>query len=245
MVRLKTYSAATESATRDPFQYQIRRSARRRTISIEVRAGEVVVRSPVSVSERELHQFVQQKAVWIVHKIAEQKRQLANIPSRFYGNGGELPFLGRKLVIVVSHDVQARCELAGQELLVCLSQRSRLPEAEQIRRLVCAWYQRQALVILTTRTLALSAQMGLVCTAVTIKATRSKWGHCTSKGAIQYNWQIVLAPEAIVDYLVAHEVSHLQHHNHSPLFWQLVASVCPTFYADRAWLKAHGGQLIL
>ena len=78
-----------------------------------------------------------------------------------------------------------------------------------------------------------------------MRFTRSKWGHCTSEGVLQYNWHIVLAPEPVVDYLVAHEVCHLRHLNHSAHFWALVASVCPDYQAQRDWLKANGRCLTL
>ena len=99
--------------------------------------------------------------------------------------------------------------------------------------------------ILSRKTLALAARLGKTVSKITIKATKTKWGHCTSRGAIQYNWQILLAPEPVVDYLVAHEVSHLIHHDHSPAFWARVARICPDYLALRRWLKQQGGQLVL
>jgi predicted metal-dependent hydrolase len=233
-----------------PFDYQIIRSSRRRSISIEVRAGSVSVRAPITVAERDLHHFVREKSAWIARKIVEQKQQQRVIPQRCYETGCELPYLGRSLVLSLEYAASAKvslwCDDDGQEhLRVNLSRRSRLAPNEQARRLVAHWYQEQALTLLTRRTHILSSAMGLRCTAVTIKATRSKWGHCTSRGAIQYNWQIILAPSGIVDYLVAHEVCHLRHPNHSPQFWELVASVCPSFYSDRAWLKSQGASLTL
>jgi predicted metal-dependent hydrolase len=156
-----------------------------------------------------------------------------------------IPFMGETLTLVLGRGPRAAIARVDRNLHVILSPRSRLSEDAQIRQLLSRWYQQQALNILTQKTAHLTRVMGLECAQVTIKATRSKWGHCTSRGAIQYNWQILLAPEAIVDYLVAHEVSHLRHHNHSADFWSLVASVCPTFKADRAWLKAEGAHLRL
>jgi predicted metal-dependent hydrolase len=149
------------------------------------------------------------------------------------------------LMLVVGRGPRAAIARIGQQLHILLAASSRLADEEQIRRLLSRWYQQQALSILTYKTEQLAQKVGLDYSQVTVKATRSKWGHCTSRGAIQYNWQILLAPEAIVDYLVAHEVSHLRHQNHSADFWALVADICPTFKADRAWLKAEGAGLFL
>lgn len=225
--------------------YSIARSSRRRSISIEVRATKVVLRAPMSVSEAVLLNFLSQKADWVRAKIAEQALTLTSVPSRSYEAGALLPFMGESLVLSIGLGKSTAVKRINNCLHVLLSNRSSQSREQQIKRLVCRWYQQQALAVLTHKTQQLAHIMGLSCQQVTIRATRSKWGHCTSAGAIQYNWQILLAPEAIVDYLVAHEVSHLRHHNHSADFWSLVASVCPDFKQRRAWLKQQGSQLVL
>ena len=227
-----------------PFEYEIVRSARR-SISIEVSKAKVVVRSPHFVAAAQLEKFVREKATWVQQKLAQQQNQIDEVPERTYATGSQLPLLGKDLTLSVNRQTQADIFRYGDELRVYLAMRSRLSDEDQARRLVGQWYQRQALSILTAKTDAMVALIGAKHSGVTIKATRSKWGHCTVRGAIQYNWQILLAPEAIVDYLVAHEVSHLRHHNHSPDFWALVASICPEYKKRRAWLKANGMHLIL
>lgn len=228
------------------FEFTIARSPRRRSISIEIRKAQVVIRAPMGAPQSLLVNFLHEKAAWVRAKIHEQQQTLATQPEpRHYAHGSQIPFMDETLTLVLGRGPRAAIARIDQHLHLILSPRSRLNDDAQIRQLLSRWYQQQALTILTRKTAQLTQMMGLVCTQVTIKATRSKWGHCTSRGAIQYNWQILLAPEAIVDYLVAHEVSHLRHHNHSADFWALVASVCPTFKADRAWLKAEGTHLSL
>jgi len=226
------------------FEFTIARSPRRRSISIEIRKAQVVVRAPMGAAQSLLMSFLQEKAAWVRAKISEQQQILALQPEpRRYAQGSRIPLMGETLTLVLGRGPRAAITRIDQHLHLLLSSRSRMSDDAQIRQLLSRWYQQQALNILTQKTMRLTQLLGLVCTQVTIKATRSKWGHCTSRGAIQYNWQILLAPEAIVDYLVAHEVSHLRHHNHSADFWALVASVCPTFKTDRAWLKAEGAHL--
>jgi predicted metal-dependent hydrolase len=228
------------------FDYTIARSARRRTISIEVRAAKVVIRAPLNTAKTFLVAFLQQKAAWVRAKLAEQQAMLAALPAApHYGAGTIVAFMNESLRLVIGRGTRAAIGRVGQELHLLLSSRVRMTEQEQIRSLLARWYQQQALQILTRKTAELCTRAGLTYSLVKIRATRSKWGHCTSKGVIQYNWQILLAPEAIVDYLVAHEVSHLRHQNHSADFWALVASLCPSCKTDRAWLKTHGGRLCL
>jgi hypothetical protein len=245
---LKKTKPARDEAWNPGFEFTIVRSARRRSISIEIRRAQVVIRAPLAAPESILLDFLQQKTLWVKQKIAEQSIRLAQQPlpvKPSYGQGSELRFMDERLTLVLGRGASAAIQRVGQQLHLILSNRSRLADEQQIQQLLMRWYQQQALRLLGAKTAQLCARMGLVCAAVTVKATRSKWGHCTSRGAIQYNWNILLAPEHIVDYLVAHEVCHLRHPNHSRDFWALVASVCPSFAADRAWLKANGVQLSL
>jgi predicted metal-dependent hydrolase len=78
---------------------------------------------------------------------------------------------------------------------------------------------------------------------VTVRDTRSRWGSCSSTGALSFSWRLVLAPDAIIDYVVAHEVAHLVEMNHGPRFWQLVRSLTPDTATPRAWLKRHRNRL--
>jgi len=233
------------SAVSADIDYTIARSARRRSVSIEGRAGKVVLRAPMAVADSVLLTFLAQKADWVRRKIAEQQVSVNAVPTRIYEAGARVPFMDQELTLVIGMGSTAAVKRVDNNLHVLLSSRSSQAREQQIKRLVSRWYQQQALIVLTQKTQQLCQRMALVCTQVTIKATRSKWGHCTSAGAIQYNWQILLAPEAIVDYLVAHEVSHLRHHNHSAEFWALVASVCPDFKQQRQWLKQQSAHLAL
>jgi len=227
-----------------PFAFELVRSSRRRSISIEIAKAQVVVRAPYFVAKADIEKFVREKSVWVQQKLAQQEQQLSALPIYSFANGSSLPYLGEQLTLVVHKQSKADVVRYGSQLLVILGSRSRLPDEEQTRRLVCEWFQEQALALLKAKTDAAVARLGTRYAGVTIKATRSKWGHCTAQGAIQYNWQILLAPEPIVDYLVAHEVSHLLHHNHSAAFWAVVASLCPDYKNRRAWLKTHGMQLM-
>lgn len=227
-----------------PFAFELVRSARRRSISIEIAKAQVVVRAPYFVAKTDIEKFVREKSLWVQQKLAQQEQQLSDLPTYSFANGSSLPYLGGELSLVVHKQREADVVRYGAQLLVILTSRSRLADEQQTKRLVCQWYQEQALALLQAKTDAAVARLGARHAGVNIKATRSKWGHCTAQGAIQYNWQILLAPEPIVDYLVAHEVSHLLHHNHSPAFWAVVASLCPDYKNRRAWLKAHGMQLM-
>ena len=242
---LSSYASPLKTPATLPFAYTIVRSAKRRSISIEISNAQVIVRAPFFVAAFDLDKFVRTKSLWVQKKIVQQAKQINAIPQRPYTTDSKLPFLGQPLTLVINRHAQANVVRLGEQLLIGLSSRSRLADEEQARRLVSLWYQREALYFLTLKTDAVVRTLGLKYTSIAIKVTRSKWGHCTATGGLQYNWHILLAPEPIVDYLVAHEVCHLRHHNHSLAFWQLVASLCPDYKKHRAWLKVNGLQLTL
>lgn len=80
-------------------------------------------------------------------------------------------------------------------------------------------------------------------TRITLRDTRSRWGSCTSKGALMYSWRLAMAPLDVQNYVAAHEVSHLAHMNHSDAFWKQVRKICPNYQRHRNWLKEHGAKL--
>ena len=88
-----------------------------------------------------------------------------------------------------------------------------------------------------------SATLGVKAKSITMRDTTSRWGSCSSSGALNFSWRIIMAPPEVLDYLAAHEVAHLREMNHSDRFWALVAETCPNFEAHKAWLRTHGTGL--
>ena len=79
--------------------------------------------------------------------------------------------------------------------------------------------------------------------SVGIRTFQGRWGSCSAKGKLEFNWKIIIAPTRIVDYVVIHELCHLVHHNHGPKFWKSVERPCPDFRERKEWLRVHGGRL--
>jgi predicted metal-dependent hydrolase len=95
-----------------------------------------------------------------------------------------------------------------------------------------------------TRARAKAARLGRPVAAVTVRDTRSRWGSCSGAGRLAFSWRLIMAPEYVLDYVVAHEVAHLREMNHGPRFWKLCAQLTESDpKAARAWLKRHGGAL--
>jgi predicted metal-dependent hydrolase len=107
-----------------------------------------------------------------------------------------------------------------------------------------AWYREQARVEIERAVKRETKRLGVAHTTLTIRDQRTRWGSCTKAGALSFNWRLILAPPAILNYVVVHELCHILRHDHSPEFWQLVAEARPTYLEERAWLSEHGPELL-
>jgi predicted metal-dependent hydrolase len=89
-----------------------------------------------------------------------------------------------------------------------------------------------------------AAALGVSYTRLTLRDQRSRWGSCSSNGALSFNWRLVLAPHDVLDYVVVHEICHLAEHNHGPAFWRLVEQRRPSYRESKQWLDAHGWEIL-
>lgn len=110
-------------------------------------------------------------------------------------------------------------------------------------RKVGDFLKRQARQDLTKAVAHYSNALDVKAKSITLRDTTSRWGSCSSSGALNFSWRIILAPPEALNYLAAHEVAHLREMNHSDRFWSLVEQVCPDMEAQKAWLRTHGTKL--
>lgn len=96
--------------------------------------------------------------------------------------------------------------------------------------------------ILTARACFFAERMGVDFGSVSVRQQRTRWGSCSARGNLSFNWKLVLMPQEILDYVVVHELAHRREMNHSPRFWAVVAAQLPDYGRRRAWLKTHGGE---
>jgi predicted metal-dependent hydrolase len=117
-------------------------------------------------------------------------------------------------------------------------------EAEA-RAAIERWYRRQARLEIAPRLDAAAAAVGKSYTKLTIRDQRTRWGSCSSTGAMSFNWRLLLAPEIVLEYVVRHEAAHLAVMDHSPRFWAVMARLMPGYQQPRRWLRDHGATLVL
>jgi predicted metal-dependent hydrolase len=216
--------------------YLLKRSQRARSVRLEVsgRAGLVVV-VPRRYSLHRLPDLLRAKRAWVLRKLAEVA---AHEPSRrgtILDSGDALPYLGRSLELVIRRDAGRGAVHVDWGRLIVSLDGSRCDLHAAIER----WYRARAESLLREKAEDVSSRLGLRYGRLTIRGQRTRWGSCSHKGNLSFNWKLMAAPEPVVDYVVAHEVAHLREMNHSKRFWAIVASVCPGWRASRQWLKEH------
>jgi len=107
-----------------------------------------------------------------------------------------------------------------------------------------AWYREQAREEITRIVSHESRRLSIDYASLRIRDQRTRWGSCSPNGALSFNWRLILAPAAILSYVVVHELCHRVRHDHSPVFWQILALARPTFESERDWLADHGSELL-
>ena len=218
----------------DDLPYRIRRSdrARRVRVLVDPHTGVEVVlprRSPASAAPA----AVAELRPWIDQRLAAGQAARDAVAAR----GATVPCLGTDLALV-SQPGRTRAHRRGDELLVPAD-----PQAAQAA--IERWFRRAARAEIAPRLDRAVAELGTSYTTLTIRNQRTRWGSCSSSGAMSFNWRLLLAPAAVLDYVVWHEACHLRVMDHSPRFWALVRDHCPDYPAHRRWLRHEGNTLVL
>jgi len=193
--------------------------------------GEIEVVLPRRSPERHAAEAVKELAPWIERR----RRAVARVALEIARTPGTVPYLGQTLRLVPEPG-RTRVHRRGDALLV--------PEGDP-REALERWYRRRAKAEIGPRLDAATARAGTAYKGLTIRGQRTRWASCSSNGAMSFNWRLLLAPEAVLDYVIEHEVCHLEVMDHSPRFWALLESRAPGWREHADWLRRYGSTLVL
>jgi predicted metal-dependent hydrolase len=225
--------------------YRIRRSDRARHARIVVDADGVEVVVPRRMALRHVEPFVREKQRWIERTLRRYQDAVVAGPVVVdLRDGGEVPYLGEQLDLDVRVEpgrTRPHVRRRGDTLTVKVARAGKEPIRDALER----WYRRQAKPEVQDRLDDAVARAGTSYTTLTIRAQRTRWASCSSNGSMSFNWRLLLAPEEILDYVVEHEVAHLEVLDHSPRFWRLVKSRVPDYREHERWLRRNGPALRL
>jgi len=205
--------------------------ARRVSLRIDPRAGEVVVTLPMRAGRRAGMALLTTHAAWVMQRLT------ALAPPVALAAGAEVLLGGRPHVIRHDPDARGGAFLDGATIVV-----SGRPEflARRVKDFLRAEAKRRIAVLAEGH----AAALGVKIRAIRLKDTNSRWGSCAPDGTLAFSWRLVMAPDWVLDYVVAHEVAHLRELNHSPRFWTHVESLTPNREAAQDWLRDNGPALL-
>ena len=189
---------------------------------------------------------MQSKEEWILataKRLAMQKKKKEAVRLQLV-NGDQLPFLNEHLTLSVFREESSRCRVkkAGNRLLLFVPY-----EADyEIRRMAIEkWYRKMAAQWIRERAMLYAGMMQVSFSEIHIKDQRSRWGSCSGLSNLNFSFRLMLAPAAVTEYVVIHELCHLRYMDHSQNFWQMVEAFCPDYKVRKKWLAEHGNELYL
>lgn len=213
--------------------YTLKRSGKRRSIGLRIDERGLTVSMPLRASEKWLHSVLQDKADWVVEKMAGWQHRQAPVVQ--WRDGEHIPFCGDTLVLRVAPDLfGAPPALRGEVLHLRLVTEA---SSQHIAHMVEQWYRQQAVDLFKGRVAHFASLLQVAPSALKLSAARSQWGSCTVRGVVRLNWRLIKLPHALIDYVVAHELAHLVEMNHSAAFWRVVERGCPDYRLRRGQLR--------
>lgn len=211
--------------------YLLVRRRGRRGVGLQVDSCGLTVNAPLSIPVSRIEKMVADSQGWVLKKLEVWRER--QVPEQRWDDGASVPWFGGTLTLRVAQGPKSIEHGDGQ-----LRVRLALPSVENVKREVVAWYRRAALAHLAHRAFVIARTGGLAPPRVMISSAMGRWGSCNSKREVRLSWRLVKAAPELIDYVVAHELAHLVHMNHSKAFWAEVGRLCPDYRRLRDELEA-------
>ncbi len=222
--------------------YTVKRSLRARHVRLEVRpqTGLTVV-VPHTYKIGQLPGLLESRERWISRNLARCSNFKSPHTKEGLGSDDTVHYLGRDLKLVrrENHSEVDSVTLEGDKLAVSHG----LFKNGILELALEQWYRAEAARLINERVDRLNSQMGTHCQRIVIRGQKTRWGSCSHKKNLSFNWKLIMAPEPVIDYVVIHELAHLKEMNHSKRFWALVAQHCHRWRECRKWLRQHEANL--
>lgn len=213
-----------------PLELKRHPQARRITLRLTPDGDGIRLVLPNRTPIREAIAFAERNSGWIL-------KHLEKVPPRIpFADGAVIPVLGENHL--VTHDPEARCGVSREAGMIRVS-----GLAEHLPRRLGDYLKREARAEIGARARDKAARIERRIGRISLRDTRSRWGSCNADGDLNFSWRLILAPEAVLDYVVAHEVAHMVHLNHSQRFWRLAGQLSDDMSGAKIWLRRHSAEL--
>jgi predicted metal-dependent hydrolase len=232
----------TEYIQGDGFVAQVSRTDRSKSATIKVEEGVVIVVVPRALTQERIKKLLDDKKLWVKQKIALHP-QLPVTLEKQYVSGEAFSYLGRNYRLKITDGELTPIKLVQGRLTVSVPNDS--SQHKLVKYALTNWFRRRAELKLREKIIRYSSIVGVETNGYKVKSFQSRWGSCTPRGRVDFNWRIIMAPNRVVDYVVVHELCHLKQHDHSPQFWKLVESIMPDYLESKEWLRVNGASLMV
>lgn len=206
----------------------------KKNISIKIdNNGDLIIYAPIGISYKYIENVLTKKQKWIISNINK-------IKSSYINNEDKIIFLGNEYFPKIEISNSESISIDGKFIII----KANNLNFDYVNALLVNWYKEQSKTIVIQRVDELARKYCLVPSKIIIKNQKSRWGSCNSKKEIRLNWRLILMPYYVMDYIIIHELCHLEHMNHSKGFWGLVKSYNPNYRKSEKWLKDNGISIL-
>ena len=211
----------------------LRVSLRARYVRLEYRQGGLIITIPRMYRRENLSYLLEQKKRWLISMMDKYGSAAQAAIPRELQNGDTIPYLGGILTLVTLPGGNGHSDVILEG--TCLLVGTGIP----LKQSITSWYRQQAETLFAQRVQELAGELGVVCTKLSVRQAKTRWGSCSRKASLSLNWKLIMAPLVVIDYVIIHELAHIREMNHSRRFWKVVAEHCPEWREHRQWLREH------
>ena len=221
--------------------FTLKRSPRAKYVRFEIKrdTGLTVVITK-SYDKKLLPDLLHKRRRWILKNLGALESAPPSAPRYGIRDGDIVSYLGRQLRVVIERKRVGVNTVRFESERLIASLRS---DGESAGKVLEGWYRTRAMEFIGRKAELVSARLGTTYNRLTIRGQRTRWGSCSHKGNLSFNWKLMMVPEDVIDYVVIHEMAHLKEMNHTKRFWKLVERHCPRWREHRKWLRENQAEL--
>ena len=219
----------------------IKKTKRKKTISIQIKNGLIDVRAPQHIAQVEIDSFIQKKMSWIKKKVDTQNKIIAPKRKKFLNNEYFL-FMGKECKLNITVLKNKKNCIDHSNIQIIMKEKD-INNKSKVKIALEKTYRKYALKILTEKTMFIASSINVEPEKIKVRSYKGRWGTCSYKKDISFNWKLIMAPEKIIEYVIVHELCHLIHFNHSKNFWESVENILPDYKLRKDWLRTNEGLL--
>ncbi len=217
-------------------EYTVIYSNRKSITIIVERDRSVIVRAPSGTPKEKIHAAVESKKLWLYEKTNHRQKYNAQSDDKKFVSGTTVWYLGKSYTLSTTKKQIEGIQFDGRFIISRIS----LPE---VGRLLAEWYLKRAKEKITPKVEFYARNLGVDYNRILISNLKYRWGSCTPKNNLNFNWRLIKAPMSVIEYVIVHELAHLLEPNHTERFWNIIRTQLPHYQKAKEWLKVNGALL--